>query len=153
MMMNWHSFWRGFGVGCMFASILIMITVNVAHAAELPFKTREWTDGHGRVCTATIDGEWENFTRCDGPMDAPNCHTEEILVITRATTLDCDWPRERWDNTSYTVECWTDSIPPQRCDVEPVNMGAWERKALSDTVNTELIDDSIPPDQVRDGTQ
>ena len=120
MKLDLYSFWLGIGFVFTAAAFLIMVfgIASYACADELPFKTHEWTDGHGRVCTATLheyldpqDAWWtdiESGTNCMQFKEgvATPC---EPTYITRVDTLDCDWPPEGW-GTSYPVQSLEDPL-------------------------------------------
>ena len=70
-------------------------------AAELPFETYEWTDGHGRVCTATTYEHSSWNTRYQSRI---NEWGVEFL------DLDCDWPQYPFSPTEISGADITDDV-------------------------------------------
>ena len=113
-MMKWN--WDVVGaiaIGIVF--VLLLFALPARGADELPFKTYEWTDGHGRVCTATLheyldpeDVGWVDIINCMQFIDgvATPC---KPTYITRVDTLDCDWPSKGW-GTSYPARSIEDPL-------------------------------------------
>ena len=125
-------------------AIFLLVLLIQAGADELPFKTHEWTDGHGRVCTATYlvkivdrrptqgmgvneDGTWYQWVG-DEPI------TDSSIAV------DCDWP-QTWSEVpvaepvnlgefleSTTADCWSDVEPG-----DPHYCGNWDDVTPWDT--------------------
>jgi len=74
-----------------------MLLATCAQAAELPFKTVEWIDGHGRACTAV--GEIEYIGQgCAWDMDSTAEENHQFCAGVdpwreefTPTQIDCDW--------------------------------------------------------------